>query len=311
MRLTLPSALALALAWGAPPAAADGWPEAIESVKASQQAYEGYAAAELGSAWAGNMYAGYIFAEHRCAILGRRLGMPDLIGPLEAFDYPPMDARSDAFDLLVFSISLDHWVAAAEWATGAEEYERINVWNLDCAGHHRIPLSAMLASERPEGESEADGEKLRVNGDIDADFAPRFAAALAAHPGTREIVLGSGGGSVRDAIETGLLIQRQGLSTSLHGSCYSACLLVFTGGVDRLLWASPNRLGFHQVSRGGQAVPLEDPVYGVIGEDLAAMGADPAAILPLMWSAVPSDMAVPHPRDLCGTGIVTWVQRIC
>lgn len=293
---------------------ADDWTSAIASVKAELQAYHDYLYATEGSISAGVMYAPYNFQEHRCAILGRMLGQPELIRKLETFEHPPRDETADAYNLQLFAASLSYWIDAAEWAVDADASERINTWNLDCVGRYGIPLSAMMASNRPEADFnyEADAQRLLVYGDIDVGFADQFQAALQSYPETREVVLGSGGGSVRDALAAGNLIRQRGLDTSIFGNCYSACPLVFIGGVNRNLWASLNRLGFHQVYVGqGEALPFDDPVYQAIYGYLSAMGVDPEIVISWMWSARPGDMFEPEPRDMCPSHIATFIQRIC
>lgn len=121
------------------------WQGAIERVEASAEEYR-QAAIDRGTSWAGTMYAGYQFDMHRCAILGRMLDQNEWVKEIEEFDYPPLDGPTNPHDLLVFSISLDSWVAAARWAVDASESERINRWNLDCVGAFGIPSYAFLGN---------------------------------------------------------------------------------------------------------------------------------------------------------------------
>lgn len=314
MRCILAGFVALVVAHSATRVGADEWTSAIANVKAEVQAYHDYLYATAGSISAGVMYAPYGYAEHRCAILGRMLGQPELIRNLETFEYPLRDGTVDTYELQLFAASLSLWVDAAEWAVGADESERINTWNLDCAGRYGIPLSAMMLSSRPEADFEYDSgtRRLSVYGDIDFGFVGRFQAALQAYPDAREVALGSGGGSVRDALLAGNLIRQRGLDTTIFGNCYSACPLVFAGGVNRNLWASAARLGFHQIYVGqGAALPFDDPIYQVVNQYLSEMGANPDIVIPWMWSAPPGSMFVPEPRDMCTSQIATFIQRIC
>ena len=72
-----------------------------------------------------------------------------------------------------------------------------------------------MLSPTPEADFVRDGIWLRVLGDIDLGFADRFRTALDANPGVEEIVMGSDGGSVRDALTAGRLIRERGLKTTL------------------------------------------------------------------------------------------------
>ena len=294
------------------PARADNWEKAIATVERSAAKYFEYAVEVGGTSFAGTMYNGYKTQEHQCAILGRMLDHAEAIRHLEEFDYPPMDASSDPHDLLVFSISLENWVAAARWAKSATVDQRINRWNLDCVGQFGIASTLFMKSDKPEAEFQVDGKQLHVYGDIDAGFADRFEQALNANTAISEVTLGSGGGSVRDALLAGLLIRSRGLDTTIYGNCYLACPLVFLGGNHRVVWAAPYRLGFHQIYTGaGVPIPFDDELYGLVAHYIAKMGGDPTMVLAWMYSAGPSEMFEPEPEDLCAATVATFVQRIC
>jgi hypothetical protein len=169
-----------------------------------------------------------------------------------------------------------------------------------------------MESSQPNATFEIKGKTLVVYGDIDAGFFERLKSQLDATPTIEEIGLKSGGGSVRDALLAGYEIRRRGLSTTLYGNCFSACPLVFMGGVKRILWASPHRLGFHQIYTG-EGIPLsaDDPVCDLAAKYMVAMGVDPQVVIPWMLSARPSEMFEPDVSSLCSSGVSTFVQRIC
>lgn len=293
-------------------AQAASWEKSIRRVDAAAKNYYNYAVEVGGTSWAGTMYNGYKSQEHKCAILGRMLDQAKAIRHIEEFDYPPMDNRSEPHDLLVFSISLENWVAAAKWAVGASKNVRINNWNLDCVDKFGIASNLYLESPSESAEFVAEGTKLHVYGDIDVGFAERFADALEANPAVKEVTLGSGGGSVKDALIAGMLIRKMGLDTTLYGNCYSACPLVFLGGIRRTLWAAPYRLGFHQIYNAeGRALPLSSDAYAIISNYVASMGADPLKVISWMRSASPSEMFEPEVKDLCTPAVATFVQRVC
>ncbi len=292
-------------------ASATSWDEAIETVSKSAEEYHNYAVAS-GTSWAGTMYNGYKSVEHHCAILGRMLGHLEAIKHIEEFDYPPMDARSDPHDLLVFAISLTNWVGAAQWSKDASRSQRINYWNLNCVGKFGIVSNLFMKSDNSNAEFEVEGQQLHVYGDIDFGFADRFAAILKANPSVTEVTLGSSGGSIRDALIAGLMIRQRGLNTTIYGNCYSACPLVFMGGKSRVLWAAPFRLGFHQIrTRGGVPIPFNDQLYGLVSQYVVEMGGDPRNVLSWMFSASPSEMYEPKAQELCDALVATFVQRIC
>ena len=288
------------------------WEPAIQRVEQSSKEYFDYAVEVGGTSWAGTAYNGYQFDRHLCAIVGRMLKQVEAIKEIETLEYPPMDATSDPHDLLVFSISLENWTIAARRALSMSRDERINVWNLDCVGEMGIPANHFMESAQPNAAFDLNDRTLLVYGDIEAGFFNRLKAELDANQEVTEVALGSGGGSVRDALLAGYEIRTCGLSTTIYGNCFSACPLVFMGGERRVLWASPSRLGFHQIYTGnGNGLPVEDPIYRLTARYMVDMGANPQVVIPWMLSAQPHEMFEPEVSDLCAPGVATFVQRVC
>lgn len=288
------------------------WETAIQRVEQTSKEYFDYAVEVGGTSSAGTAYNGYQFDRHLCAIVGRMLEQVEAIKEIETLEYPPIDATSDPHDLLVFSISLENWAIAARRVLSMSRDERINVWNLDCVGEMGIPANLFIESAQPNAAFDLNGKTLMVYGDIEAGFFDRLKAELDANPEVIEVALGSGGGSVRDALLAGYEIRSRGLSTTIYGNCFSACPLVFMGGESRVLWASPSRLGFHQIYTGnGNALPVEDPIYRLTARYMADMGVNPQVVIPWMLSAQPHEMFEPEVSNLCAPGVATFVQRVC
>ena len=159
-----------------------------------------------------------------------------------------------------------------------------------------------------------DGSELYVYGDIEPGFFERFVGVIDENPNLTRIWLGSAGGSVVDAVKAGMLIRDRNIDTALFGNCYSACPLMFMGGVHREMWAGsgPHRLGFHQIYTGsGVAVPLEDPVYNLVISFVSKMGIDPVPVVSWMTATPPWDIYEPDIGGLCKPRVATFVQRIC
>lgn len=136
------------------------------------------------------------------------------------------------------------------------------------------------------------------------------------NPDITEIALGSGGGGVIDAIVSGQEIRKRGLNTTLFGPCYSACPLVFSGGIQRNIWMGEGPfLGFHQVYKIEnevlQELAAKDPIYVSISNYLAGMGVDATIVTNWMMSAEPSGMYHPSLEALCHSKLATWIQRTC
>ena len=79
-----------------------------------------------------------------------------------------------------------------------------------------------------------------VSGDIDYQILTE----LKATQDVRLVVLQSAGGSVQAGRAIGLFVSANGMDTRVDGQCYSACTLVFAGGVQRVL-GPEGQLGFH------------------------------------------------------------------
>lgn len=292
------------------------WAKAIAAVTKTSDAYIEYGLRELGSGSVQQAVgvAGVFtdIEKHRCAILGRMLGQIDVISELETFDYPPLKDRPDPFEAVEIGVSLSNWVGEAKTALAQTETERINTWNLDCVGT-LVPQDAYVASPAPQADIAADGTTIIVYGDIDRGMYDRFMGVLRANPDTKSVALGSGGGSVKDAIEMGREIRKRGLDTVLEGNCYSACPLVFVGGTERTVWAAVRHdFGFHRLAvRGGTVLPDDHAFYGLIADYLSEMGVDAETYIGWMHSAAPEEMYNPQPVELCKPMIATFVQRIC
>ena len=224
--------------------------------------------------------------------------------PRETYLETPLAVKSD-------SLLHTNWALAADNILSMSQRDRVETWNLDCVRQYDIAQEEAMPRIAPAAEFEVHEDQLHVLGDIDTGFYNRFAAILAKSPTVKYIVLGSGGGSVRDAILAGVLIRKMGLETTLKSDCYSACPLLFLGGKQRTVWSPYRRLGFHQVSREGHAVPADDSVYDLIQRYATSMGADSAFLLAQMRSSKPEAMSYPDVWDLCTPRITTWVQRAC
>ncbi|WP_143096251.1 hypothetical protein [Tranquillimonas alkanivorans] len=232
------------------------------------------------------------------------MGFTEQIAHLEP-PQPPLDSEPQI--LANNYASLRNWTHAAEWFAGVSQHERAKRWNSECVGQRGIP-TGLWVDVPPEVFYRADGTYLWIYGDVVSGFSDRLRDALAKHPEVRTVGIGSGGGSVKEAIRAGLLVRQMGLSTQLSGECVSACPIFFLGGVRRSIMRPYPRLGFHQVSIDGVGVPLEHPVYGVVWDYVQLMGANPEAFLAAMQNWEPHEMGYLTPDQACLSGVVTWYQ---
>lgn len=242
--------------------------------------------------------------EYTCASLAFLFGKDDIFQRLGTIEELPRKVLGD-------SQLHENWAIAAKHVLGMSERDRIETWNLDCVRQHDIGKEHYLASLGAKAGFTVREDQMHVLGDIEPGFHERFRVFLAQNPQVKSVALGSGGGSLQDAILTGLLIRTKGLDTALRSDCYSACPLIFLGGVNRLVWSPYPRLGFHQISEKGDALPPGHEAYEVVRKYAEAMGADSAFLLSQIHSAPPADMSYPDVWDLCEPQITTWVQRGC
>lgn len=266
--------------------------------------------------WIGTMYNEVDLAEHTCYALGMLLGLETSVRHLRFERHPTLTARNSdqAHDLRVKAQSLDNFLNAAASSLKMSPGQRGIAWNLDCSGQYRIarvPLNT--TGESTFYEVTNGGRGLKILGAIEKGFAAKLRATLEAAPQVEFVALGSGGGSVAEAITAGKLIRSKGLATTVWNSCYSACPLVFLGGVDRQVHSPYPSFGFHQISTSAGAIPTDSPVYRRVAEYIREMGADDRFVVAAMLRATPTQMNMINGANakLCQARIATWVQRSC
>ena len=275
--------------------------------------------------------------EHTCNILGRLLkkdaaashlnftyildGSRPTKNFLELKDamkiYAPDVLHKDsnaAWEMGVTSQSLSNWAFLAERLLKASQDKRAMEWNLDCAGQFGIPKEFVESQgENTFFEYEKESKTIKVLGDIEFDFSNKLIEEVNKHPEVETIALGSGGGVVYEAMRAGVFIRNRGLNTQLWNGCYSACPLVFFGGVERTIWSPYPVLVFHQISSNGVAVPPNDESYAHVHNYLIVMGVNAKYILQNMHNAPPQKMTIIDGSDsaLCKFKVATWIQRNC
>ena len=267
---------------------------------------------------AGTAYNNIHIQEHRCFVIAHYMGRPEHVRHLKnihEIESIDPDPESHAQNLLISGNSLTNFIQNAELLVEQSLSEMAMEWNIDCAGKFSIPDQMIHdPSVSTLYRIVNDGKTLHVFGDIENGYAEKVIAAIIQNPTVSAVALSSGGGNVGEAIRAGTFIRSRGLTTTLWGSCHSACPLVFLGGEKRVVYQPTPDLGFHQISEeDGDAVPLSHTVYTVIREYISEMGADPAPILLLMKGASPSEMTRVNAGDdvLCQSRFVQWVQYAC
>lgn len=291
------------------PVTAKTWEQAITDVEALAADYRERHRALGFDGVLGTAYNEVDVQMHHCAILGRMVGHKDAISHLEP---PQPGSGATARELAIAANSLENWLIAARYHATLSPDQKRRIWNLDCVGKYRIPSDRGVSV--PDGfdvRYDAERKSIYVQGDVTSGFAAVVIGAMKRYPEAETIGFGSGGGAVYEAIEAGRAIRRHGLSTELLNDCYSACPLVVFGGVARFMWWPHNEMGFHQVSRNGTAVPLDDRVYADIAGYVTEMGGDWQMVLRMMLSAAPHDMYIASEEERCASKVITGHQRGC
>lgn len=299
-----------ALSGSIPAAFAASWDKTISEVETKAEIY-GKKGRALGGLSLGSAYGAFRMDEHKCVILGYMLHKNNAV---EHIDVPTKTNLISGDDYVLEATSLYNWAHMAKFLKGKATEFKIKLWNRECAGHLEIPASERIEEASTDAfyQVSEDGRTLTVIGAVTDGYYNRFVSALNANPGIREIALGSDGGKVIEALKAGREIRLRRLDTVLFGDCFSACPLVFLGGVRRIVWAPHPKLGFHQVYVGdGEPIPLGAPIYRDIAKYVIEMGSDPRLFLEYMLAANSEEIFVPRVDDYCDGNVVTWAQRAC
>lgn len=288
------SVYALALTLFAIPAKSKSWEETIFQVESKADSLW-----EKGRKLGADTFLGTAVNEidvprHQCAILGRMLGMEEIIRSLEESPEPKLSLNpttDELYLLMLHSLSLSNWALVAQSILGESDTERRQMWNLNCVGAMDIPQSSYLEINEPSASLRVNGSDLMILGDIEVGFSLELEGALKDNPSISRIVLGSGGGNVIEALKAGFIIRERRLDTTLRANYFSACPIVFLAGVNRTIWSPYPKLGFHQMSdRDGRPINGSDPLYSIMEDYFKYMGADPSFVLASMRRAAPSEM---------------------
>lgn len=262
--------------------------------------------------WIGTMFNDVDLPAHSCYSLGMLLNLEVNVRQLR-FDRSSQGARTadEANALRIRAQSLDNFVSAASASLKQSSAQRSISWNLDCSGKYGVSLKQKGIPTFYEITNE--GRGIKILGEIEAGFTAKLTATLARAPKAEFVALGSGGGSVAEAIASGRLIRSKGLATTIWNNCYSACPLVFLGGAERHVHSPYPSFGFHQISTVTGAIPTNSPVYSRVADYIREMGVNDQFVLAAMLRATPEQMNMVNGADvqLCRSRVATWIQRAC
>lgn len=297
--------LGLTCAW------ADSWHASIDRVETLQDEYYQKYKEVAGHIGIGTAFNGLNYSMHRCAIVGRRLGLKDRVSQFEA-ELPDVNNAS-AIDLAGAVASLDSWLTAANYYIDSSEIELKLMWNLECAWQPGL-ADTFFPIEKQDMQNvffSVQGTDLLVLGDVDQGFYEKFEKIILDNPQIESVSLGSDGGSLSDALKAGMLIRLSGLETSIYANCNSACPLLFFGGTQRTIWQMNMGLGFHQISSAQEAIDLDDDLYRIVADYVDFMGVDSMSVINWMKSSKPEEVTIIVGDDLCDANAATSIYHLC
>lgn len=160
------------------------------------------------------------------------------------------------------------------------------------------------------------GRAALLEGTIEAGDAERIVRQLSElTPAPEQLYLNSPGGSVRDALELGRHLRREGFNTALRDGdiCYSACPYLLAAGETRTVPDSAS-VGVHQHYFGKSTllpafVAVEDIQrgQGEVMRYLADMGIDPLVMQHALVTP-PDEIYVLLPEELRRYGVIPEVE---
>ena len=257
---------------------------------------------------------GYINESSRWLNSRVSLGMDRYVSHLKFDRRPSLVATNTetAQALRVIAVSMDNFQYSVRAVVADQHERRIESWNIDCAGRMQIANILIPRTGAPTFyEITDDGKTLRVLGAVEAGFASRLREVIERNPKIEVVALGSGGGLVYEALSAGRFIRSRKITTTLWNNCYSACPLVFMGGVERVIYSPYPSLGFHQIYSKEGPSPPNSRVYVDVTRYLQDMDIESRFVIQNMLVAPPEKMNLIPLKTLCKTNVATWIQRMC
>lgn len=173
----------------------------------------------------GTAYSAVDSERHQCYALATLLGKDSLARRI-AVDYRPnveLKTIENAQDVAIAAHSMHVFTEVVKEVIAWDKGQREEEWNLGCVGSHQIGTEEFVGQPEPSFfRLRANRTVLIVLGDVETGFFNKLKTAVDANPRVQTILLGSGGGSVYEALMAGRYLRQRGLNTELWNSCLSA-----------------------------------------------------------------------------------------
>ena len=148
-----------------------------------------------------------------------------------------------------------------------------------------------------------EGRTLILDGAVGIDAATQVKLALDAHPEIRTVAMGGPGGRVGPAYQIYQLIATRRLETRTEGACFSACTIMFLGGVRRSL-APFSYLGFHRLKFPGMDEAELGEANRQLRDFMTFRTGISAAFVSKVMDTPPESIWIPSFKELLEAGVI-------
>ncbi len=168
------------------------------------------------------------------------------------------------------------------------------MWNIHHGDERLSDLDLIVTNE---------GRTLILDGALGMAAATRVKAALEQNAALRTVVVAGPGGRVGPAYQIARLIRARGLDTRVEHQCYSACTVVFLGGVRRSI-GPRGELGFHRLSFPGMDEGELADANRALRDFMAFAGQVSAPFIRKVMETPAESIWIPTPEELLEAGVI-------
>lgn len=148
-----------------------------------------------------------------------------------------------------------------------------------------------------------EGRTLILDGALGMAATAQVKAALERSAGLRTVVMTGPGGRVGPAYQIARLIRARGLDTHVERRCYSACTVMFLGGVRRSI-GPRGELGFHRLSFPGMDDAELADANRQLRDFMAFAGQVSASFVRKVMETPSESIWIPTPGELLEAGVI-------
>jgi hypothetical protein len=170
-------------------------------------------------------------------------------------------------------------------------------------GGKLVPFHEETAAEPFDIQVAWHGRAIVFRGSFQRGASEAIKRAFDANPHARVLQLEGPGGWVGEAVRANQLLRERGIETEAIGTCFSACSIVFAGGVKRR--ALPDaQIGFHTANYTGIDETMAQRLQTRMREAYASAGFDDAFLDEIMRTPF-ERMWIPERDELRAAGVLT------